>query len=513
MSKIRSHLSRLTGKAPVSSNPSSPAKAKNSVNSHSALLAVARYWAPMSSLTVVSGVGRRLAWGGMAAAGAVLAGALVVRYPLLSVAAVAAGFAGLAVLDRNVALLSAITVVALAWGSSTVGPTSVAFLVKFAAMAALAATLLDSFAASRLHLPLSPGFVMASAGLGCLALASATWSVDPQETLARGLSLLLLWSAITAVLVRLSNTDEVPDMLLRFGMILAIVNLLGMVATALGLVSGFLTAGRFQGLLVNPNTLGYFAAPILPPVIVIAAGMSAGRRRRIVLGAVLTVGIGLALSGSRGGAAAAVAGTVAGLLVARGRWRIGTSRIVAIVVVTLIAAVMVFPLLNLSLRTGGGSSEGFFELGTGSAREQAWGEGLALALERPVAGHGFATTPLLLPARQTASQGNILVVAHNSYLEAGIDLGVPGVAWLTLLALSGAVAAYRVARAGGPDSAVAAMLLSGIVGGMVGGLVETGMLNAGGLLAFPFWLLVALAHSLRFRQRRASIAGGSDAAR
>jgi hypothetical protein len=46
------------------------------------------------------------------------------------------------------------------------------------------------------------------------------------------------------------------------------------------------------------------------------------------------------------------------------------------------------------------------------------------------------------------------------------------------------------------------------VGGVVESLVETGVLNAGGLFAFPFWMAVALAHSLRIAQMRGTF--GAD---
>jgi O-antigen ligase len=463
----------------------------------------------MPPLRAISGAGRRIAWGGLAASGGLLMGALVVRNLPLAVAATLATIAGLIVLERNVALLSTLTLGALAWGSSSLGPTSAAYVMKFAIMAALAATLFGSLVAPRVHFPTAPRFVTAFAGLGAFALISAMWSVDPRETVARSLSLLLLCAAVTAVPLGLADVDEIPHLLVRFGLVLGLVNVLGLIGTGAGLVTGFQSDGRFRGLLINPNTLGYFAASILPPLVVIAAGMPSGRRRRMIVSIVLSAGVGLALTGSRGGTSAAIAGTVAGLLVTGSGRKVRASRVLTIAIVTLVAAVVVFPLLHLTPRTGAGASEGLFELGTGGAREQAWSGGLRLALEQPFAGHGFGTTPLLLPARETLSQGKILGVAHNSYLEATIDLGLAGGAWLMLLALSGALSAYRVARSRGPDAAVATMLLAGVVGGMVEGVVETGMLNAGGLLAFPFWLLVALTHSLRLHQRRATRAAGA----
>jgi hypothetical protein len=73
-----------------------------------------------------------------------------------------------------------------------------------------------------------------------------------------------------------------------------------------------------------------------------------------------------------------------------------------------------------------------------------------------------------------------------------------------LLAGSGAVAAIRLGRGSGVDRMLGPILLAGIVAGMVESLVETGVLNAGGLFAFPFWMAVALAQSLRTAQLRAA---------
>ena len=92
--------------------------------------------------------------------------------------------------------------------------------------------------------------------------------------------------------------------------------------------------------------------------------------------------------------------------------------------------------------------------------------------------------------------------AHNGYIEASLDLGIVGGFLLLLLGGSGVVAALRLGRGTGIDRMLGPILLAAIVGGMVESLVESGVLNAGGLFAFPFWMAVALAHSLRIAQMR-----------
>jgi O-antigen ligase len=146
--------------------------------------------------------------------------------------------------------------------------------------------------------------------------------------------------------------------------------------------------------------------------------------------------------------------------------------------------------------------EGFFELGSGSGRTIVWGEALPLIGDAPLLGHGFGTTPDLFPAVQQQIGRNVLGRTHNSYLEAAVDLGWPGFVLLVALVVSGIVAAWQVVRQPGPHQAFATVLLAGIVGGAVEGLFESGLMAAGSLLALPFWLVVALAHSLRAADRR-----------
>jgi hypothetical protein len=72
---------------------------------------------------------------------------------------------------------------------------------------------------------------------------------------------------------------------------------------------------------------------------------------------------------------------------------------------------------------------------------------------------------------------------------------------MTALAISGLVAAVRLSRTRGPGSRLGPVFAAGIAAGLVEAFFETGMLAAGGVFAFPFWLCVALAHSLLIRAR------------
>jgi O-antigen ligase len=219
---------------------------------------------------------------------------------------------------------------------------------------------------------------------------------------------------------------------------------------------------------------------------------------------IVVLAIGVALTGSRGAALASGLGVMAGFLAAglTGQRR-EARRAVLLVLLALLAAVVVFPALGLHTRSAQGTNEGFFQIGTGSS--PAWSTAVRVASEDPILGHGFGTTPVLFPATQSLTQqAQILGRTHNSYLEAAIDLGWTGMIALIALAFSGVLAAWRVARSRGPYQVIGTILLAGVVGGMVEGVFESGLLAAGGLLAFPFWMAVALAHSVRMQQRRES---------
>jgi O-antigen ligase len=122
-------------------------------------------------------------------------------------------------------------------------------------------------------------------------------------------------------------------------------------------------------------------------------------------------------------------------------------------------------------------------------------------LEEPLLGHGFGTTPLIYPSLQSR-QEIVLTHAHDGYIEASLELGLGGGLTVLLLGGSGLAAAMRLCRPDGPYVLLGPVLLAAIVGGLVESVVETGIMNAGGLFAFPFWMAVSVAHSLRTAEKR-----------
>ena len=459
----------------------------------------------MTTRSRVDTAGRLLLWWIPVALLSVFLGRLVGKDMRLAIQLVGAVAIGVLILTRKVLVLVPLTLVMLAWGSSTLSGISTAYTAKFAmigAVAALAAPALLVPARSRLPVPAA--FGIGFFGLLLFALLSSAWSVDPAFTVQRTLSMLLVCGAVVfGIPLSLRGPDDLRELLYRNGLVLGGVTLAGFVLGAAGAVTAFQGGGRFQGLLVNANTLGYFAAPILPPLIVLAARLPAGRRRRTAVAAIAATGVGIALSGSRGGAASVIIGTAFALLLSSTTRQRGQSRRIGLIAAgALIAAVVVVPLLGQSARTGSGSTEGYFTLGTGSERTVKWSESVSAMFDRPLGGHGFGTTPLIFPSIQSRTDVITLGGAHDGYIDTALELGFPGAICLVLLAMSGLVAALRTARASGPEQLVATMLMAGIVAGMIEALIESGILAAGGLFAFPFWMAVALAHSLRRGQVR-----------
>ena len=436
---------------------------------------------------------------------ALLIGFEAARSPQRAIMLVGAAGIGWLALERKLAILVPVAVLALAWGSSNLPGTSIAFALKFGAIALISATVLPSLvSADRNHVPVPVAFGAGFLGLILFAIASVSWSVVPSATAQKAVSLLLIGGAVAvAIPLWAKDTGDLERLLRVMAVSAAAAVAVGLVLAVTHVIAGFENTGRFEGLLNSANATGYWMAPLFPCLVMMAAREVGARRRVIMLSLVAAVTLALLMSGSRAGSLAAVAGIGVGLFASGASGGIVQARrTFTVVVVAIAVALLALPGLSSGLRGDSASQEGFFEAGTGSGRSTAWPEALVVINQRPLQGHGLGATPVIFIEAQDLlkSGGNLLGRTHNSYLEAAIDLGWPGMLWLVLLALSGVVAALRVARRPGPDAAFATVLLAGIVGGVVEGVFESGLLAAGGLLCFPFWMVVAMAHVLLAKQ-------------
>jgi putative inorganic carbon (hco3(-)) transporter len=444
------------------------------------------------------------------AGGALFLGYVVTRDSRIAVMLAIGLGVGWLVIQRNLRILVPMTTVALVLGSSTLAGSSYWFTVKFVMISVVSATIIPAIASNRKHLPVPVPFAVGFGALIGLMFASTAWSVASTVTRDKAISMLLLWLAVAvAIPLGLRDRRDLIQVIRWIGFVAAGTLVAALVLGAAGLAVSFEASGRFRGILVNPNTLGYFVAPILPALVVLAARSDRSRGRVALIAAIAVLAVGLALTGSRAGALASVAGVLSALIASRAtRQGRQTRRILVVMTIALGSIVTFYWSLHIEPRHVG---ERLFELGTGSGRTVAWADALRLIAERPLLGHGFGTTEVLFPEAQSISQGAVLGGVHNSYLEAGVDLGWVGAMWLGALGLSGGVSAWRIARSRGQHRWVGTVLLAGIVGGMVNGVFETGLLAAGGLIAFHFWLMVAMAHSIGLLQmQEGRDAGGAS---
>jgi O-antigen ligase len=421
-------------------------------------------------------------------------GTITVDHPLLACLAASGLVVAVLTLARKLSLLVPLTTAALVLGSSSLPISAeVTLPIKFGLMAATGATAVLSLTDVQLRQRFPIGFSVAFLGLAVLSLVSSFYSATPAVTVEHAISLLILWVAVCVAIPLWCRSPERLQQLLRnVGFMAGATVAVGMVLSAVGAIPGF-QVGRFHGLLINPNTLGYFVAPILPPLALLAARTTSQRMIMILIVGILLVG--LVLSGSRAGLLSAFFGTLVGYAVAKDARR---ALLAAVAGGLVIATVLLF--WDQPVRPSG---EGLLEIGTGGKRTEAWPDGLRLISQKPLTGHGFATTPIVFPEHRSEEifrgSGSSFGRLHNSYLEAAMDLGWPGAAIMALLALSGLVAAWKLSRVPGPSAFIGAVLVAGISGGLMEAVFETGLIAAGGLLAFHFWMLVAAAHTLRLR--------------
>ncbi len=211
---------------------------------------------------------------------------------------------------------------------------------------------------------------------------------------------------------------------------------------------------RMYGTLGNPNFVAAWLAISVPVLVVVVRACVAERR----LGAALAAAFGLTLAatailvtGSRGGALGLAAG-LAGLAAftpgspgRRGGWLLAAA----------IAAVFVLPWLSTA-RT---LSE------TMAGRAYIWRATLPHLLDRPVSGWGTGAFELVYDDAQAFRDSELSRAgpfagpqqhAHNDYLEALVERGIPGLMALCAVVVGGVVAARRALRQPRPGVAAAA---------------------------------------------------------
>jgi O-antigen ligase len=292
-----------------------------------------------------------------------------------------------------------------------------------------------------------------------LAALSVVWAADPGMSLRAVLTLvqLLMLAVMGAhVLREPRDVQRVMDVLLVSSAVIAVMML------AEGTPEGRRVTFTFGGESVNAN---YVAATLVFPVVgALALGKSPGAFGWWRLAAVAPVLVAIFLTGSRGGAAALVAGL---LLVTALRRRIGVRLALGAVVLS-IAIPLLVPQATVDRLLSRYSTAQEDRL---SGRTDIWKVAVAMVEDRPLQGQaygGFADAfyHYMLTAKvdphfaRLHSRGNR--AAHNIYLGVLAELGVVGlVVLLAALAAHGrALWRSRVAALRRGDEATARLALA-----------------------------------------------------
>ncbi len=318
------------------------------------------------------------------------------------------------------------------------------------------------------------------------AFASTTWSIAPDLTARRALALFFTTTASIALAARLGWRDMARVLAATFG-ILA----LGSMAAGIALPTfGRMTElfpGAWRGLWGDKNALGdYMALGVC--ACAGAAALDRQLRGLWITTAVLCLAL-IALSTSRTSLVSLAAGALAFGVVALARRSpaVAAATVLGMAGAALAAGVVAFLHPHLIFDLLGRNA-------TLTGRTVIWEAVLRRIAERPVTGFGYAVVwndasgwgPLAWIAKEAQFTPHH---AHNSWLEAELELGYAGVALLVAFAVQTAV---RLLRAG-EGAWLAAPLLAAF---FIATLTETVTLNYNDFL----WVIVpALAIRLGLR--------------
>ncbi|QRP64506.1 O-antigen ligase family protein [Rhodanobacter sp. FDAARGOS 1247] len=314
---------------------------------------------------------------------------------------------------------------------------------------------------------------------------SIIWSVDRTETFIAILS----WGvtfASTYLLLGLSLRNAASALVIPIGVLCT----LSLVYALISPGAFMFTDGvmRLRGVVYGPHGL---AEPSVLCLCILCSGLLPWRRA-VLVALFVVVSICLYLTYSRQSFIAAI-GAIALVVLFRSR---GGARAGFVYIAT---GALVFGLIALSLSNmdvlasisrGGGD-----DVGSLTGRTYIWAAAITLISQEPWLGYGFGAGGKVIEAGYSGGiSGWTTQSAHNSMLQAGLDLGWIGIFFVAMLLIGFVRNAFRQDRQFSVPLMTAILVMSS---------VERGFYETGGFMPAVFLFIL-----LRRRTHQASINGG-----
>jgi hypothetical protein len=433
---------------------------------------------------------------------------VLAKYPLLDVAPVLRRLP----LERAILIAVPVTILGIAlsssWSTSLQDTGRPVRALGLAALGVLAA----AYALSRAgRLDRAVGAV--AAALTGVAMLSAAWSVEPRHTVAKGLAfgLALL---IAAALAKGADGEAARRLLWSLLAGAVVVALAGLLVAVVLPHDSVQTATRsvgrrYRGIGVNPNTAAMLFAVGVPIASALWLEARGRRGRALAAGSFLLLGGSIVAAGSRGAAAAAVAGLAVLAAYGRAPRAVAAGAAVALALTAFLITAVSAPLtpaeaahaktlvgntepytpndaeyiLRMADEFGADSSASSRSLFDTSGREQAWGGALRQADDRPLLGYGFGTEEKVFVDRYRTFEGG---VPENSFIGLFLQLGAIGLAIFVALLAALVVAALRV------GGRIAAVGLAVLATGIVLAVVQSYVYAVGNVATLGVWMCAFL---------------------
>lgn len=435
-------------------------------------------------------------------------------------------------LEAAAPVVFGLTVLAVALGSSSVPEVSrVGLPLRWVMLALLVLVAVALVSRRNLRPRGLAGLFVPPAVLVVLAVLSTAWSVDPELTLARALTLGAALSATAGLALAADHAPALARTLVWAAVSAAVViALLGVLVALIDPAYAVQSAGgqgaaRFRGLGQNPNTMSMLYAVTAPFAAWLTLSAETPRARFVAGLALAILVVSILASGSRGATLAALTALALVVVLAVG----GLRRVAAAGAVFAVFALGVavtervdwdyraavssepaaeplgpadpFPYLQGRTplandpnevgratpgQTGDDVSRTFL---SSSGRVQAWRGAIDQAAGRPLLGYGFGTEEKVFVDRYYTFQG---ARPENVFIGTALQLGAAGLAALVGSLFAFALLAFRYARRGAAERHALTPFVGAVAAGGVVMLVQSYVTSVGNVAMLTFWAALLL---------------------